>query len=325
MRITSSSGMTLAGEKKCRPMTSCGRLVASAIAAMSSVEVLVASTAPGLASAPSVAKILRLSSRFSNTASMITSASPERVVERAWISPCAALLVGRRDAAALDHRVVGVRDRAQPALERLAAAIDQRHRQSGVGEADRDAAAHGAGADDRGRAHRPPAQLGRQPGNLARLAFGKEQVHQCLGFHRHLGAIAQFGLVFEALLERQARGGEHRVDRGQAAVRCGYWLRPARGASIAACAAGYRALGGARGPALLEAPARTRSRRRAVAFDLASRKQLSARTYRSRVEDQLERVLDADEPRHALRATRAGDDAQRHFRQAETGARHATR
>ena len=47
VRTTSSSGMTLAGEKKCNPTTSSGRRVAAAIAAMSRVEVLVASTAPG--------------------------------------------------------------------------------------------------------------------------------------------------------------------------------------------------------------------------------------------------------------------------------------
>src|SRR5258707_894962 len=48
-RTTSSSRMTLAGEKKCVPITSCGRLVASAILSTSSVEVLDARMAPGFA------------------------------------------------------------------------------------------------------------------------------------------------------------------------------------------------------------------------------------------------------------------------------------
>ena len=54
-RTTSSSGITLAGEKKCRPITSCGRVTDAAISSMSSVEVLVASIAPGLATASSLA------------------------------------------------------------------------------------------------------------------------------------------------------------------------------------------------------------------------------------------------------------------------------
>ena len=48
-RTISSSRMMLAGEKKCSPTTSCGRLVAAAISSTSSVEVLVAMMAPDLA------------------------------------------------------------------------------------------------------------------------------------------------------------------------------------------------------------------------------------------------------------------------------------
>ena len=44
----SSSGMTLAGEKKCMPITSADREVAEAIWSMSRVEVFVARMAPGL-------------------------------------------------------------------------------------------------------------------------------------------------------------------------------------------------------------------------------------------------------------------------------------
>ena len=48
-RTTSTSRMTFAGLKKCMPTTSAGRPEAAAIASTSSVDVLVASTAPGLA------------------------------------------------------------------------------------------------------------------------------------------------------------------------------------------------------------------------------------------------------------------------------------
>jgi hypothetical protein len=54
-RTTSSSFMTLAGEKKCMPITPRGRLVAAAISSMFSAEVLVARIAPGLAMASSLA------------------------------------------------------------------------------------------------------------------------------------------------------------------------------------------------------------------------------------------------------------------------------
>ena len=66
----------LAGEKKCRPTTSCGRLVTAAISSTSSVEVLVAMMAPGLAILSSLAKISFFSAMFSNTASMMRSALP---------------------------------------------------------------------------------------------------------------------------------------------------------------------------------------------------------------------------------------------------------
>ena len=48
-RTISSSFITLAGEKKCRPITASGRLVTEAISSMFSPEVLVARIAPRLA------------------------------------------------------------------------------------------------------------------------------------------------------------------------------------------------------------------------------------------------------------------------------------
>ena len=73
-RTISRRRMMFAGEKKCVPITSCGRFVAAAIWSTSSVEVLEASTAPGLATASSLAKISFFSDSFSNTASTMKSA-----------------------------------------------------------------------------------------------------------------------------------------------------------------------------------------------------------------------------------------------------------
>ena len=59
-RTTSTSRMTCAGLKKCIPTTLAGREVAAAIASMSSVEVLVASTASGFRGTVDVAEDLLL-------------------------------------------------------------------------------------------------------------------------------------------------------------------------------------------------------------------------------------------------------------------------
>ena len=71
----SSSFMMLAGLKKCRPITSCGRCVAAAMASMSRYEVLVASTAPGLQTRSSSLNTAFFTSMSSNTASITRSAA----------------------------------------------------------------------------------------------------------------------------------------------------------------------------------------------------------------------------------------------------------
>ena len=74
LRTTSSRRITLAGLKKCRPTTSCGRLVTSAILSTSSVEVFDARMAPGFITASSLVNTWAFTSMFSNTASMTMSA-----------------------------------------------------------------------------------------------------------------------------------------------------------------------------------------------------------------------------------------------------------
>ena len=72
---TSNNFITLAGLKKCKPITSCGRLVASAISSMSRVEVFEAKIAPGLHTASKALKTSCLTDIFSNTASITRSTS----------------------------------------------------------------------------------------------------------------------------------------------------------------------------------------------------------------------------------------------------------
>ena len=67
--------MTLAGEKKCRPMTDSGRVVADAISSMFNADVFVAKMAPGFMMASSLEKMSFLMSIRSNTASTTRSQS----------------------------------------------------------------------------------------------------------------------------------------------------------------------------------------------------------------------------------------------------------
>ena len=74
-RTTSSSFMTLAGLKKCKPTTSCGRWVKAAMALTSKVDVLDAKIAPGFITSSSLLNTVSLTPISSNTASMTRSAS----------------------------------------------------------------------------------------------------------------------------------------------------------------------------------------------------------------------------------------------------------
>ncbi len=84
----------MAGEKKCRPITASGRLVAEAISSMLRPEVLVARIAPGLQIASSLANTSFLMSIRSNTASItrsqsasaLKSSAPVRRLMRASVS-----------------------------------------------------------------------------------------------------------------------------------------------------------------------------------------------------------------------------------------------
>ena len=74
-RTISSRRITLAGLKKCVPITDCGRDVEDAISSIFSVDVLLARIAPGLQTRSSSAKTSFLSAMPSKTASITMSAS----------------------------------------------------------------------------------------------------------------------------------------------------------------------------------------------------------------------------------------------------------
>ncbi len=75
VRTTSSRRMTLAGEKKCRPMTASGRFTAVAISSMFRAEVLLARIAPCLTMVSSLPNTSFLTAMFSKMASITRSLS----------------------------------------------------------------------------------------------------------------------------------------------------------------------------------------------------------------------------------------------------------
>ena len=82
-RTISNNFMTLAGEKKCSPITDSGRLVALAISFKSRADVFEASIASGLATSSNRVKISFFTAMFSNTASIIRSQSASSATSRA--------------------------------------------------------------------------------------------------------------------------------------------------------------------------------------------------------------------------------------------------
>ena len=147
-RTFSSSFITLAGEKKCMPITLSGREVTAAILFTSSAEVFDASSAPGLqiSSSSLEDRLLQL-----------------HVLEHGLDHDVAVReigLVGRprderhplldglgRDRPTGGGAFVVLADHGEALVERLLVALDDRHRDADVGEVHRDAAAHRAGTE----------------------------------------------------------------------------------------------------------------------------------------------------------------------------------
>ena len=94
-RTISSSFITCAGLKKCMPTTSSGRRVNVAMALTSSVDVLVASTAPGFAVRSMACQACCFAAMSSNTASTTTSAA----ATSGWPCPLTGWIDDRRSSA----------------------------------------------------------------------------------------------------------------------------------------------------------------------------------------------------------------------------------
>ena len=157
MRTTSTSAMTGAGLKKCRPTTSAGRWVAIAHSITGRLDVVVASTTPGLQISSSAAK-----SAFLTPAPRPPPRPPGRRRRgRRAMRPGdpgqGGVAVGLGQLAAHDGLVQRRRDRLGSRADLLRAAGDRDDLVAGLGEHLDDAGGHRAGADhadlrDRARA-----------------------------------------------------------------------------------------------------------------------------------------------------------------------------
>ena len=149
-RTISSSRMTLAGLKKCVPMTDAGREVADAISSIFSVEVLLARIAPGLQTRSSSPKTSFFSAMPSKTASIDDVGLGEIGRNSGWAVIELQALVNRclGEASALHGNGVVLANVGQPAVESGLVGFLEQHRNSSVGKYHGDAAAHGPGPDD---------------------------------------------------------------------------------------------------------------------------------------------------------------------------------
>ncbi len=110
-RTTSSSFITLAGEKKCMPITLSGREVAAAISLTSRADVFDARMAPGLQIGSSSAKIDFFSSMSSNTASITMSQSAKSALS---VEPVISAMRCSTASAGMTHEPPSVRSSCAP-------------------------------------------------------------------------------------------------------------------------------------------------------------------------------------------------------------------
>ncbi len=95
-------------------------------------------------------------------------------------------------------------------MQSVGRGFDQRHRNPGIGEADGDAAAHGAGADDRGGAYLLDRQTLGQSRRLGGVALGVEDVAQGAELAAVPPRLENLALARQALVEGQGRGRDRR-------------------------------------------------------------------------------------------------------------------
>jgi hypothetical protein len=251
------------------------------------------------------------------------------VVERRRNQRQALFHLLRLQAAARNRTLVVPAEGGQPPVERLLPGVDEAHRDAGVGEAHADAAAHGAGADDADLRHLARFHVGRQSGDLAQLALGEEEMAEGAALDGALDLIGQRALALDARVERQLDRRLHGVEQHVVRIAVPEGFRgggAARGDDLAGfLGAGNRPLARAARTAAGGCKLARVGHRGGGHVPLDHRLHQTdfcriAGGQRLAGEHHLQRRLEADQARHALRAAGAGDDAEGDFRQAELGA-----
>ncbi len=211
-------------------------------------------------------------------------------------------------------------------MQEVAAGLDDGDRDPGIGKAHRNAAAHRAGADDRGAGDRARPGSLRNAGHPSGLALGEENVALRLRLITGDELAKQLSFALQPLLKGHGDGIAHRLDAG--------------GRRFAAAQSPGQRLGGIgkalryelvfavahaleRSPFGHDAAGESDRTRREIAFDDfvddAVRKRLAGLD-RIAGDDHLERLLGANQARQALRAAGAGQQAELDLGQPDAGA-----
>ncbi len=212
-RTTSSRRITFAGEKKCRPMTHSGRLVAAG----DLVDVEIRSV--GGEDGALLDDLVELAEHVLLHVHVLEHGFDDQVavgellqLERAGQQAHALLDVFRLELAALRGGLVVLADHAQAALQRFLFGLHDGDGDADVREVHRDAAAHGAGADDADLGDRQRRRVGRHIRNLPHFALGEEHVALRGRLHAAHQLLEQRALDLHAFIERQIHCGFDGAD-----------------------------------------------------------------------------------------------------------------
>jgi hypothetical protein len=135
------------------------------------------------------------------------------VVGQGRLDQAHALLdVFHRHPALLRRTFVVLADRRHAAVERVLLHLEQLHRDAGIDEVHRDAAAHRAGADHRCQLDVAHRRVGRHVGNLARRTLAEERMAKRARLGRLHQVQEQLALARHSLFERQLDRSLDRLD-----------------------------------------------------------------------------------------------------------------
>ena len=237
--------------------------------------------------------------------------------------------VGLGQPAFLGRILVVAANGADAAVKRLLRRLDDRHRNSGVEEIHRYAAAHGAGADDADFLDRQDRRVVRHVGDFPDLALGKKHITLRARLLRWNEVEKRLTFELHAFVERKVDGGLHRPHRGLPRFEAAEFARIVladffENLRLAACGLDFVVKVADSPQGHVRVDGLTREGQRPVAqfaflgerVDDAPFERLLGAERRAG-EDNVERILNSGEPRQALRTAGTGNEPELDFGQAE--------